>query len=311
MQQLQRENKSYPYHYFSNGLFIFSEIYLPELPVYEPAQAIGTSIRISWGTVPENLEQVTFRRAICQISETEFLLDIKNIARYLVKGNNEVIVQPCPGASEDVIRLYILSTILGVLLHKNDILSLHASAININGNALLMAGNSGAGKSTLAFGLYQRGYEVFNDDISSIYFNDEKSPYVFPGSIHLKLWAEAIEKYGHKTDDLRKLRNGLEKYSYPVQRTNANGIPLKAIFFLSSRREDKMRCETVEGLKAFHKLHKHTFRHKLLKGLKKEVPHFMACNEIIKTVPLFIFYRPRNAPPGSFADYVEKQIRQL
>ncbi len=299
--------QSYPYTYYTNGFYIASELKFPEL---EQAQG-APSIFIRYGEAPENLENPVFKRAFHQANQQEYLLDIKHAARYWLKNNNEVVVQPYEHAQEDAIRMYILSSLMGVLIHKHNLLPIHSCCIKVNNSAVLIAGDSGAGKSTISLGLYRKGYEILNDDISTVFFNEEKTPFVHPGYMHLKLWSESLEKYGYQAADYRKLRNEIEKYSFPINRSNTlEKLPLKAVFILNPNGEE-LSFETIGGLKAFEALNKNTFRRNLLKGLGKETSHFKLCAQAAAKIKVMVVNRPEKTKPADFADYMEEVIKSI
>jgi hypothetical protein len=273
---------------------------------------IKPSLQILTGRVPGHLENAIFSSAIYQVSGDEFLLDIEHTARYLVKGNDTIIVEPYPNVEENVIRLYILSTLFGVVLHKHHMLALHTSCIKIGDNSVLVAGPSGIGKSTLALGLHRKGYEIMNDDISAVVFNAEGEPQVYPGYVHIKLWANSLETYGYETGGFRQLRKDVRKYSFPLGKyDNFEPVSLKGIFFIGQNKEEGIRREVLTGLSTFRYLQTNTFRYRLIKMLNISKNHFALCTRLANKIPLISISRPENTPPDVFADYMEDQFNSL
>lgn len=299
--------------YYFNGLTFQSEIFLPEVsPCFDTAgQTSGNVVFVRYGVVPHELSGAYYKTPILIISPNEVLIHIDNTASYYIKDGNEVIVEPLPGASDKAVRLYILTIVLGTLLHQNDIFSLHASAIKFENEAILVAGHSGAGKSTLALGLYRKGYEVLNDDISSICFNSNGTPHIYPGVTYLKLWTRSLERYGYEAAGFDKIRDELEKYSFPLTRGENTGIlSVKAIFLLNESGEPTGSTK-IEGLEKFQKIKANTYRYKLVQHLQKISPHFISATKFAAKVPLFKVNRNSSMLPQDFAEYMEEQFRQL
>ncbi len=294
--------------YCFNGLYVKSEIPISEVQEYSGSDLSGNPVTIRYGNVPHSLEQSYFSNSVISISENEVLIYIEGVARYYIRGNSEVVIEPCEGATIADVRLYILSIVLGVLLHKNNILALHASSIKIGNEAVLIAGQSGVGKSTLALGLYRKGYEVINDDITSVFFDSTGKPYVYTGVQHLKLWGRSLEKYGYDTIEFERLKTELEKYSFPINRTTIAPVPVKAIYILKEWNEDGLDSKSLSGLEKFQKIKANTYRYKLVQHLQKTQNHFTLASQLANEVPVIKICRPADVSPADFSEYMQGQF---
>jgi hypothetical protein len=300
------------YSYCFNGLFVNSEIYIPQVSISEniPPQ-VGGIVAIRYGTTPDAINNANYSSPVLSVSATEVLITIHGAARYYIKGKDEVWVEPFPGAAEKSVRLYILSIVLGVLLHRNNVFALHASTIKYGNEAILFTGQSGAGKSTLALGLYRKGYEIINDDISSVFFDGNGTPFVYPGVVHLKLWARSLEKYGYETDGFDRIKDELEKYSFPVPRVVISALPVKAIYFLSESGGEEIESVPILGLEKFQKIKANTYRYKLIEHMQNTAGHFAAASKFADKVPLIRVQRPQKMSPKDFSEYMEAQFLTL
>jgi hypothetical protein len=305
------DNKGYTYYF--NGLLIYSEIRLPEIELKDVVRKdYPRRVTITLGVVPDEISNAVYKNPAMSIGHAEVLVNIEGVAAYHIKGGSEVIIQACEGVKEPTIALYILSIVLGVLLHQNDILALHATAIKVGDGAVIIAGNSGVGKSTLALGLYKKGYEVINDDISSVYFNNNGLPYVWPGVSALKLWALSLEAYGYLPDAFEKIRDEIYKYSFPVKRHHVDALPVKAVFFIHEHAEKRLEKQAIEsGLGKIKKIKANTYRYKLVQHLQKANIHFSQAAKLSSSVPFFNVSRSPVVSPAEFADYMEQQFTTL
>ncbi len=138
---------TYPYRYHAYGLDILSQ-----LPVtgFEPAVVSKADVTIRLGDVPDSLPDAVNKGVLYQSTETEFLLQIDQVARYHVQNGREIVVQLLGKSSPGDISAFISGTVLGALMHQRRMLPIHASTVVYKDKCLLFAGISGSGKSTLA-----------------------------------------------------------------------------------------------------------------------------------------------------------------
>ena len=162
--------------YRVSGLSVASEIALPGLIAGTAGAAPQVTIRR--GAVPENLPEPSASGPTWQVAGKQFLLRIPDIARFLLNDGREIVFAPESDDNVADIPIFILGTVFGILLHQREQIVLHASAVRVQGRAVLFCGASGAGKSTLAAALAQRGYSLVTDDFCTLSINgagDRKS----------------------------------------------------------------------------------------------------------------------------------------
>ena len=86
------------------------------------------------------------------------------LQRFLMHAGREIIFEAEDAAQHEA-AIFLLGSAFGILLHQRGHFVLHASAIVVRGQAVLLCGPSGCGKSTLAAALVDRGYSFVNDDV--------------------------------------------------------------------------------------------------------------------------------------------------
>ena len=102
------------YQYKAFGLIIDSEIELPELP-----KALGeTDVTVSLGIAPTKLINPTFVGVRFESSHNEFLLRIEHIASFYVTAGNHITIDTQPNVEFDEVRLFLLGSAFGALLHQ-------------------------------------------------------------------------------------------------------------------------------------------------------------------------------------------------
>lgn len=90
-----------------------------------------------------------------------------NTATFDVRGGERIDYLPGPGW-HGVMPAAFYSTVAALTLAGRGLLPIHASAIELDGRAFLLAGPAGAGKSTLAAELLTAGARLISDDLTIV-----------------------------------------------------------------------------------------------------------------------------------------------
>ncbi len=91
----------------------------------------------------------------------------------------------------DDLATYFLGPVMGFLLRKRHVTSLHASCVEICGQGVAFSGDAGFGKSTTAAALALRGYPVLSEDIVPLKLQEEDIRAV-PGYPRICLWPDSV-----------------------------------------------------------------------------------------------------------------------
>jgi hypothetical protein len=218
-------------YYKTFGLNIQSEIELPELL---PSTNNEVDVIIKTGQVPSELTNCLKKGVTYEIGANEFLFEIFDVARFYITNGEQIIVEPKEESTPDDIRLFLLGTCLGAILHQRQILPVHASAIVHNGEAVLFMGATGTGKSTIATAFRLKGYEMITDDVCPVRIIDGK-PFAIPGYPQSKLCEDTMDSLFIDKAQYKLIREGIGKRAVRYQEGFATEpIKIKACYMLKS-----------------------------------------------------------------------------
>ncbi|GAB6455621.1 HPr kinase [Bacillus luti] len=279
--------------YKAFGLFIISDILLPELPnVQNKMDSIDIEVRIKdlskkWMNLSDKQDEFVINKGLV-------MFQVPDIAIFAIQDGNKIFVSPMKEYEEDMIRLWILGTCMGAILMQRKVYPLHGSAVIINGKAYAFVGDSGAGKSTLASAFIQQGYQFLSDDVIAISFSsDTNSPVVIPSYPQQKLWQDSLDKLGMGINNYQSIYGRETKYSVPVlSEYIAEPIPLEGVIELVKTENEEAGIRQIEKLERFYTLYHHTFRNFLIQGLGLMEWHFMTSAAILNKVDLYELCRP-------------------
>lgn len=215
---------------------------------------------------------------------------IDDVASFDIIGGSTIIVRPDLGAAERNVRLYLLGSALGMLIHQRGLLPLHATAVELDGRALVFMGHSGAGKSTLAAWFNDAGIRVIADDVSAISFDESGIPLVQPGIPRLRLWKDMLEATGRQ-GRFEPSYFGAEnwpKYDVPIP-AGGGAVPLGAPFLLDKGQDPTI--EEMAGLEAARAVVANTYRGSYVGMTQHVATHWKACMAISNRLPMFRWRR--------------------
>ena len=288
-----------------------SEIALGELAPAADPQDGRPIVEVRLGSVPETLPGSGGAVGGFEVSGSEALLAVAAAGRYLVRAGREIIVDPAPGGSERMLRLFLLGSALGILCHQRGLLPLHANAIVVGDGACAFAGPSGAGKSTLAAYFARAGHDVLCDDVCVVDPDRAGGPLAWPGLPRLKLWGDASQAFGHDTERLDRVIEGMDKYQVALPASQSRGpLPLRRLYLLS-RAEDGAKAEIarLRGRAAMDVIMAQTYRGLYLRPLGLEGRHFRQCVALAASIE--VYAAPRAWGYDRFDDEAGRLARHL
>jgi hypothetical protein len=220
-----------------------------------------------------------------------FELVYGNEAIFLVDRTAERVWGTClpPLTNEDVTS-YLVGPVMGFVLRRRSILTLHASTAALGGQAVALCGESQAGKSTTAAALALRGIPVLCDDITPLY-EEARRFQVEPGFPRVCLWPDAVERLFGGCDALPRLTSNWGKHFLPLDGGNAKfearKKPLGAVYLLAPRTAEVSapRIEEVGAREALMELVQNTYMNWLL-DRNQRAAEFDALSKLVTQVPV-------------------------
>jgi hypothetical protein len=273
------------FNYSVFGLKVRSSLALPELFSVDPDGPADVIIETTKVAGSDSLEPGL------SVVDGALVLVIPEVGSFRISDGTAIAVDPLPGTPERNVRLFLLGSAFGALLHQRGLLPLHANAVEIDGKAVAFMGPSGAGKSTLAAWLHDRGYRVIADDVCVVGFDEAGRAYAAPGLPRLRLWAEALELMGRGTEDYDRsyvaTAQQLDKFDVPIQSDSAaqTQLELSAVFLLD--RADRFSVERLHGIEAADAIFANTYRGSFVSTASGQQSHWQSAVRLVKGAPIY------------------------
>ncbi|MEO5374476.1 MAG: hypothetical protein H7840_09370 [Alphaproteobacteria bacterium] len=268
------------------------------------------------GTPPERLDDLVERTPFAQIDASgRVLLTLPVVARYLITGGREVVVEPAPEAEAPEIQGFLLGTVFGYLVHQRGLLPLHAACLSIGGMTLALMGVSGAGKSSLAAQLVKRGHRLVSDDVCVLDTTRPDGPWVRPTFPRLKLWRDTLDALGIAANGLERNRQGREKYlcrTIAARAFSPEPARLGGLVLLAEGIPGRPpRLERLRGFTAQSTVAEHIYRRRQALALGRDSALFTAAAMVAAKVPVWALEPPRDLNAlDALAEVVEELARR-
>jgi hypothetical protein len=164
---------------------------------------------------------------------TEFLID--------KSGSQIWAIWPEQSLTVEDTATYLLGPVMGFVLLLRGCISLHASAIAIDDQAVALVGPAGAGKSTTAAALADLGYCILTEDVVTLQ-DFGNSFLVQPAYPLIRLWPCSVKALYGEEAELPKLTPTWDKCYLDLTseqyRFQKNPLPLAALYVLDERKSD-------------------------------------------------------------------------
>jgi hypothetical protein len=220
------------------------------------------------------------------------LLDIPDVARYLISHGNLVEINPCDGVEAGEVQRFLRMTPTAALYLQRGIPVLHAAvAADTAGRAVVLAGDSGSGKSVLLTALVQRGWCVLTDDLAPVTLDDDGVPAAVPTWPEVTLWPDSAGPAAAGRD----------------VRFVDEARPIRAIWWLGLHGFDPTEVHSVEGMARFEALAAMAYNRRIAGALLDRASYLRVAGTVAGSgIPIRRLVRPRGRwTADELADIVE------
>lgn len=303
------------YYYQVHNFRLRSTMPFPELWPIPPQQ---TEVTLREGNPPEQLKDPQKKGQAFngfhsyEYKPGEFLLEIRDIGRCLIRKGTQVTVQKNPNIPEDQFRMYFLTSGIGYLLLLRGSFPLHASAVDLGKECILFMGDRGAGKSTTAAQFLEAGYSLLSDDVSILEIDKNGGVQTYPSLPVMKLWADSIEWMNLNFEELSPILPDFEKYKVKLTtQFTHESRPVRAIYILKSSTSNQIRIQSLKGFEKIHSLMSNVYRKvgiEIFDLYSKEFNFFTQVTQ--STVEMKTLERPQSSSQG-YTKLVSKVIHNL
>ena len=297
-----------PHRYCALGAEISSDLVLPELQTSDSASDALVLIQQGDHEQWPSIETSPYSTPILQLATQDWRLELEGIGWFRATGGERLEWQRWDDSvSYRDIRTFAVTSGLGALAIQRGALVLHGTALERDGEAILLLGHPAAGKSTLAWCLIQEGWHLLSSELVAV----GSDGIVQPGMHQLKLWHEAAVALELNWAQLPPVRKGLKRYALVAEELTCmpQPTPLRLIYSLNRAKEDSGKENDTEvgvemekvSIKASHnfsqktalvRLRNQAFHARMYRGMDAEAQLFIQAAALARTVPLHALIVP-------------------
>lgn len=278
------------WNYFYSGLMITSNIELPEWELFlQPGEWPNPDVTIKTEISTEPFTDTP--KLSASANEYSFLLP--QIGYFRITGGSAIVISHLPNVEQHKLRLFLLGSAWGGLCYQRGLLAIHAGAVQIGNEAVLLCAAQGKGKSTMTAFLANRGHALISDDLCCVDMQKGIQPAIYPSTQRLRLWSDALDLLGWERKNFERDFFRFDKFLVPWSgKQVTHPVPIHSICLLEWGDLSLKRLTGVDALKSF--ISAATYRGELLHQMGESGPYWNRCLELIERVPVWVLSRPKD-----------------
>jgi hypothetical protein len=217
------------------------EIHLGEMPAWFPA---ASATREPWYLSPDLEQNGEPRLTIWKLNTGDYFhARYADGTEFLIHrlGNRIWATWPSDTLSLEDTATYLLGPMMGFVMLLRGAISLHASAVIIDNQAVAFVGPAGAGKSTTAAAFADLGYGILAEDVVTL--ADLGNAFlVEPAYPCIRLWPSSVSALYGPDASLPKLTPNWDKRYLDLNQSQyefgEQSLPLSAIYLFAARSDE-------------------------------------------------------------------------
>lgn len=260
--------------------------------------------------MPKRLAGAVTCGPLIQATADAALLEMPQLARFLVGGDGAVVVERAAGATDADVRCCLDEPVAALAAQLRGHLVLRAATVSIDGRAVVICGASAAGKSVLAAALAQRGHAVLADAVTSISGgSDGEAALVTRTNAEPQLWPDSVDELGLSHSDGQQVRPELVKRAYALG-SFAEAAPVAAVVDLQPNVNlDRPAVEPLAGAVRVQTLMGRRWHARLAAPLRLEAAQFVLAARVAVGANCVRLERPlRGVVAAELAVFVEELL---
>jgi hypothetical protein len=282
--------------YWFAGLRLVSEFPFSGMSACDDPLTRDDEIVVRRARVPRSLPDATNTFPGGQCSLSELLLIRAGVARCLVRGGTEILVEPEPCSEDGDVRAFLLGPVFGALCHQRGLLPLHSSVIDVADGCVAFVGPKRAGKSTMVAALAKRGHRVITDDVGCLRVGGKNDLQVWPSVSRVRLWEDAVLALDYDGPGVEREKRGKRKYfvSMTPLENPTQARRLRMIYELRTvPAEGRPSLTRLHGSEVVEALMRNVYRLGLASRMGVRQAAFASCAIAANGVPVFRLNRPK------------------
>lgn len=225
---------------------------------------------------------------LLEIDDSTWLMRFPGIADFILR-QGQIECRLLDPELAYMIDVLLLGHVMACYMEQQAVLALHAGALVVGDQAVLLAGDKGAGKSTMVTSMVAAGFPLMSDDIAAV---EESGGAVLCRSAfpQVKLTPEQLERFAiSNSGSYPRFHPGFTKLSVPASdlgRFDAGPRPVGVIYLLERGGVESPVIEPVAPARAVAELARHSFLGHVLETLPLQRQRFGHLVRVARAVPV-------------------------